>query len=126
MLVIGQPGEAPLPATVHRLELTPGESGDIATFNAAENTPALLIYTSGTTGKPKAAIITHGNVLAFAPIFSRVVLELHENSMVLMVAPGSHAIGQVLLNTATFAQCGSSPCWESRLDCTGNLSAWRA
>lgn len=78
---------------------------------------ALLLYTSGTTGKPKAARITHGNILAFTPIFARDILELEPDSVVLMVAPGSHAIGQVLLNTATRAGCTLSllPRFEPQL-----------
>lgn len=69
----------------------------------AQDAVALLLYTSGTTGKPKAARITHGNILAFAPIFARDILELGDDAVALMAAPGSHAIGQVLLNTATYA-----------------------
>lgn len=105
VLVVGKPGEASLPAMAQWLELMPVKPVDVSIFNVTESTPALLIYTSGTTGRPKAAIITHGNILAFTPIFGRDILELSENSVVLMVAPGSHAIGQVLLNTATFARC---------------------
>lgn len=75
------------------------------TAAVAADTPALLLYTSGTTGKPKAAVVTHRNILSFAPIFSYDMLRLDGDSVLLMNAPGSHAIGQILINVAPFVQC---------------------
>lgn len=53
---------------------------------------ALILSTSGTTGKPKAALLTHNNLLFSERQFTK-ELELDENDIMFMPAPLNHATG---------------------------------
>ena len=56
--------------------------------------PAFLVYTSGTTGEPKAAVITHANLVFNARTF-RDWVDLQPGEGILAVAPLFHITGLV-------------------------------
>ena len=55
---------------------------------------AYLTYTSGTTGPPKGAMNTHGNIAFNARVY-QIMQKIHENDVVLGVAPLFHVTGEV-------------------------------
>ena len=57
--------------------------------------PVVFIYTSGTTGVPKAAILTHKNLLAYTSWMINICYTVGENS-VLMAVPLNHVGGAVM------------------------------
>ncbi len=59
-----------------------------------ESDPAVFLYTSGTTGRPKAAVLTHGNVLAALDTF-RDLIDLSPEDRLGTALPLSHVFGQV-------------------------------
>lgn len=85
--------------------------------------PALLAYTAGTTASPKAAMLTHGNLLANLDQVSRVpLLRQAESDVVLLVLPLFHIYG---LNAALgpTLRDGATGVLMERFDPTGTLEA---
>jgi len=75
---------------------------------------AVLLYTSGTTGRPKGAMLTHGNLLATAEIFSQ-EFALSDADGVLVCLPLSHVFGQSdILNPALLS--GAAVTLQTRFD----------
>ena len=72
-------------------------------FNAAEEQVALLLYTSGTTGAPKAAMLTHENLMAGARA-SADMRGMHDGDMTYLALPLSHIFGLVTMCAVCFAQ----------------------
>ncbi|MEM1031284.1 MAG: long-chain fatty acid--CoA ligase [Myxococcota bacterium] len=56
--------------------------------------PAILVYTSGTTGPPKAAMITHRNILSF--LRDTDVIDFYEDDVTLSFLPMAHVAERVL------------------------------
>ena len=99
----GQIVEVPAAAGVHRFRDLPGRAP--ATAGAHVNRPddvALLQYTGGTTGVPKAAMLTHGNLVANVLQFRHWLPELEEAQEVIVGAlPFFHIYGlTVAMNLA--------------------------
>ena len=72
-------------------------------FDAADEQVALLLYTSGTTGAPKAAMLTHSNLMAAAKA-SADVRGMRDGDMTYLALPLSHIFGLVTLCAVCFAQ----------------------
>lgn len=72
-------------------------------FEHAAEQVALLLYTSGTTGTPKAAMLTHANLMAAARA-SADVRGMREGDMTYLALPLSHIFGLVTLCAVCFAQ----------------------
>ncbi|WP_372885567.1 class I adenylate-forming enzyme family protein [Shimia sp.] len=69
----------------------------------AEDQVALLLYTSGTTGTPKAAMLTHANLMAAARA-SAELRGMQSGDMTYLALPLSHIFGLVTLCAVCFAQ----------------------
>lgn len=74
--------------------------------NARPSDIALLLYTSGTTGTPKAAMLSHANLLSNA-LYCRDGLGLDDRSRILGVAPLFHITGFVCHLCAAWASGAS-------------------
>ena len=72
-------------------------------FDAAEEQVALLLYTSGTTGAPKAAMLTHENLMAGARA-SADMRGMSDGDMTYLALPLSHIFGLVTMCAVCFAQ----------------------
>ncbi|MFW8637378.1 class I adenylate-forming enzyme family protein [Cribrihabitans pelagius] len=64
---------------------------------------SLLLYTSGTTGTPKAAMLTHGNLIAGAAAAAE-VRGIQVSDVTYLALPLSHIFGLVTMLSATLAQ----------------------
>jgi long-chain acyl-CoA synthetase len=64
---------------------------------------AVLMYTSGTTGSPKAAMLTHGNLLA-AALSTSIVRGMTAADICFVALPLSHIYGLVTLLAMSMAQ----------------------
>jgi acyl-CoA synthetase (AMP-forming)/AMP-acid ligase II len=73
----------------------PGPSMTKAASAVSPGDTALLIYTSGTTGAPKAAMITHGNIISYSRGMIRSTGVARGDSMLLNV-PLNHVGGAVM------------------------------
>ena len=62
---------------------------------------ALLVYTSGTTGPPKAAMISHANVITISEII-KIWAGLSEKDIILAIAPLFHITGLIAQLTLAF------------------------
>ncbi len=74
-----------------------------ATHVSAHEQVALLLYTSGTTGTPKAAMLTHTNMIAGAKA-SADMRGMSDGDMTYLALPLSHIFGLVTLCAVCFAQ----------------------
>jgi long-chain acyl-CoA synthetase len=75
---------------------------------AGADDTAVILYTSGTTGRPKGAELTHGNLIACAEIFTR-VLAVRADDVFGTALPMFHIFGQaVVVGTALRAGIGVS------------------
>ncbi|MBR9842529.1 MAG: acyl--CoA ligase [Rhodobacteraceae bacterium] len=72
-------------------------------FEGGEEQVALLLYTSGTTGHPKAAMLTHANMIA-AGRASADVRGMREGDMTYLALPMSHIFGLVTVHAICLAQ----------------------
>jgi acyl-CoA synthetase (AMP-forming)/AMP-acid ligase II len=72
-------------------------------FDDGKEQVALLLYTSGTTGAPKAAMLTHANLIAGA-IASAEVRGVRADDMTYLALPLSHIFGLVTLLSVAHAQ----------------------
>ncbi|MFW8595820.1 class I adenylate-forming enzyme family protein [Cribrihabitans neustonicus] len=63
----------------------------------------LLLYTSGTTGTPKAAMLTHGNLIAGAAAAAE-VRGIQSSDVTYLALPLSHIFGLVTMLSAALAQ----------------------
>lgn len=79
-----------------------GSRPEIAYADPAEQV-ALLLYTSGTTGAPKAAMLTHTNLMAAARA-SADVRGMRDGDMTYLALPLSHIFGLVTTLAICFAQ----------------------
>jgi len=68
--------------------------------------PALLLYTSGTTGRPKAAILTHGN-LTWNTVNQLAHFDTASTDRALCIAPLFHAVGLGQVTLPTLFKGGS-------------------
>ena len=65
---------------------------------------AMLLYTSGTTGTPKAAMMTHANMIAAGNAAAH-QRDMTADDVVYLVLPTSHIFGAVVLMAVASRQC---------------------
>ena len=68
--------------------------------------PAILLYTSGTTGRPKAAVLTHGN-LTWNTINQLVHADVLSTDRALCISPLFHCVGLGQITLPTLFKGGS-------------------
>src|SRR6185369_10303855 len=68
--------------------------------------PCLLLYTSGTTGRPKAAVLTHGN-LTWNTVNQLAHLDVLGTDKALCIAPLFHCVGLGQITLPTLFKGGS-------------------
>ncbi|WP_086847696.1 acyl-CoA synthetase [Amycolatopsis kentuckyensis] len=68
--------------------------------------PCLLLYTSGTTGRPKAAVLTHGN-LTWNTVNQLAHLDVLGSDKALCIAPLFHCVGLGQITLPTLFKGGS-------------------
>ncbi|MEU4253095.1 long-chain fatty acid--CoA ligase [Amycolatopsis sp. NPDC026612] len=108
----------PLPETVRHVvatEPTEGEldfEAELAEAGPPPDTavrledPCLLLYTSGTTGRPKAAVLTHGN-LTWNTVNQLAHLDVLGTDKALCIAPLFHCVGLGQITLPTLFKGGS-------------------
>jgi fatty-acyl-CoA synthase len=111
----------PLPETVrHVLATSPAScpaggldfAAELATAGPAPSAgvrledPCLLLYTSGTTGRPKAAVLTHGN-LTWNTVNQLAHLDVLGTDKALCIAPLFHCVGLGQITLPTLFKGGS-------------------
>lgn len=72
-------------------------------FEAADEQVAILLYTSGTTGVPKAAMLTHNNLMSAAQASAK-VRGMRDGDMTYLALPLSHIFGLVTFLSICGAQ----------------------
>jgi long-chain acyl-CoA synthetase len=123
-------GEASQAVSTLGVEMVEIDSGFIAMFGKhpdashiaerANDDTAVILYTSGTTGNPKGAELTHGNLHVAAQIFSRSLLSLTVDDVILGSLPLFHVFGQTcIMNASVIA--GSSVVLVVRFEATSAL-----
>jgi fatty-acyl-CoA synthase len=111
----------PLPETVRHVVATDPAScpaggldfeAELAASGPAPETgvrledPCLLLYTSGTTGRPKAAVLTHGN-LTWNTVNQLAHLDVLGTDKALCIAPLFHCVGLGQITLPTLFKGGS-------------------
>ncbi|WIV55857.1 acyl-CoA synthetase [Amycolatopsis nalaikhensis] len=112
---------APLPETLRHVVATNPAScpadgldfeAELAAAGPAPETavrledPCLLLYTSGTTGRPKAAVLTHGN-LTWNTVNQLAHLDVLSTDKALCIAPLFHCVGLGQITLPTLFKGGS-------------------
>ncbi|MCF2531015.1 acyl-CoA synthetase [Yinghuangia soli] len=104
----------PLPETV-RVRIPAGPAFEAAVADSAPpervpgvamEDPAVLLYTSGTTGRPKAAVLSHGN-LTWNTVNQLAHIDIRPDERALCISPLFHATGLGQITLPTFLKGGS-------------------
>jgi fatty-acyl-CoA synthase len=82
------------------------EAGPPAETAVRLEDPCLLLYTSGTTGRPKAAVLTHGN-LTWNTVNQLAHLDVLGTDKALCIAPLFHCVGLGQITLPTLFKGGS-------------------
>ena len=85
-------------------DLARGPARDDA--GAGLDDPAVLLYTSGTTGRPKAAVLTHGN-LTWNTVNQLAHVDIRPDERTLCIAPLFHCVGLSQVTLPTLFKGGS-------------------
>ncbi|MEQ0559702.1 long-chain fatty acid--CoA ligase [Amycolatopsis sp. NEAU-NG30] len=103
----------PLPESVRHVLRTDGafeteiaEAGPSPETEVRLEDPCLLLYTSGTTGRPKAAVLTHGN-LTWNTVNQLAHLDVLGTDKALCIAPLFHCVGLGQITLPTLFKGGS-------------------
>ena len=62
-------------------------------FNFSFHDPAMMLYTSGTTGMPKAAALSHYNIVNYCNAYNKVYTHYNSSSKLLNLLPLYHIYG---------------------------------
>ncbi|WP_033263023.1 acyl-CoA synthetase [Amycolatopsis vancoresmycina] len=101
----GLPGGVVL-ATAGTFEAELAEAGPAPETPVRLEDPCLLLYTSGTTGRPKAAVLTHGN-LTWNTVNQLAHLDVLGTDKALCIAPLFHCVGLGQITLPTLFKGGS-------------------
>ncbi|WIX90025.1 long-chain fatty acid--CoA ligase [Amycolatopsis sp. DG1A-15b] len=82
------------------------EAGPLPGTAVGLEDPCLLLYTSGTTGRPKAAVLTHGN-LTWNTVNQLAHLDVLGTDKALCIAPLFHCVGLGQITLPTLFKGGS-------------------
>ncbi|MEJ8281239.1 acyl-CoA synthetase [Pseudonocardia spirodelae] len=111
VLVHGADADALVAATAHPVrtvrgveDLAAGPGADDA--GAGLDDPAVLLYTSGTTGRPKAAVLTHGN-LTWNTVNQLAHVDVTSDERTLCISPLFHCVGLSQVTLPTLFKGGS-------------------
>ncbi|MFB9685051.1 acyl-CoA synthetase [Amycolatopsis plumensis] len=93
-------------ATEEDFEPEIAEGGPAPDTEVRLDDPCLLLYTSGTTGRPKAAVLTHGN-LTWNTVNQLAHLDVLGTDKALCIAPLFHCVGLGQITLPTLFKGGS-------------------
>ncbi|MGW4065688.1 acyl-CoA synthetase [Amycolatopsis sp. NPDC004747] len=93
-------------ATAGSFEAEIAEAGPSPDTEVRLEDPCLLLYTSGTTGRPKAAVLTHGN-LTWNTVNQLAHLDVLGTDKALCIAPLFHCVGLGQITLPTLFKGGS-------------------
>ncbi|GAA3646667.1 long-chain fatty acid--CoA ligase [Lentzea roselyniae] len=96
----------PLPRVLRTADLDAETAGEPPSAEVTLDDPCLLLYTSGTTGKPKAAVLTHGN-LTWNTVNQLAHFDVLSTDRALCIAPLFHCVGLGQITLPTLFKGGS-------------------
>ncbi|MFJ7219051.1 long-chain fatty acid--CoA ligase [Amycolatopsis sp. NPDC098790] len=103
-VVATDPATCPAGGLDYEAELA--AAGDPPIAGIQLDDPCLLLYTSGTTGRPKAAVLTHGN-LTWNTVNQLAHLDVLGTDRALCIAPLFHCVGLGQITLPTLLKGGS-------------------
>jgi long-chain acyl-CoA synthetase len=77
----------------HVFRSLPAREAAFDTVARAEGDPAIVLYTSGSTGRPKGVLLSHGATEAALGVWTRAVLDIGPDDVVMATLPLAHSFG---------------------------------